>query len=180
MTTSSPGRIGMSHPDRWLAMLRIVVGLYFVKALWTKLSITLVGGFFPLPIVSERWIGVMPTLVEKQAAGNPILFYKAFLEEVVLPNARLFAQLTAWGEVLVGIGLTLGLLNGFAALVGLLLSISYGLATQWMTPNQFGFHLVLVTVMLAFFMTRAGRGWGLDAWLAWRFPDSWVTKRPWS
>lgn len=177
---SAPQPIDMSHPSRWLATLRIIIGLYFVKALWTKLTLTMVGGILPVPVVSQRWIEVMPKIVERQASENPILFYKAFLENTVLTHGTLFAQLTAWGEVIVGIGLTFGLLNGLAALVGLWLTINYGLATQWMSPNSFGFHLVLVAAMLVFFLARAGRALGIDAWLAWRFPNSWVTRRPWS
>jgi uncharacterized membrane protein YphA (DoxX/SURF4 family) len=176
--TASSASIDMSSPSRWLALLRVVVGLYFFKALWTKLTIIFAGGFLPLPLVSERWIEAMPKIVAKQASENPLLFYKTFLEGSVLPNAAVFAQLTAWGETLVGFGLTFGLITGLAALGGLLLVVNYGLATQWMSSNQLGFHLVLATCMMVFFLARAGRAWGLDGWLAWRFGERWFTKRP--
>ncbi len=170
----------MAHPAEWLAVLRIVVGLYFVKSLVTKLSIVTVGGFLPVPMVSERWVTVMPKIVTRQASENPLTFYKQFLEGTVLPNSTVFAQLTAWGETVVGIGLTLGLLTGLASLVGLFLVLNYGLATQWMSPGQQGFHLVLFFLMLAFFFARAGRTWGLDGWLASRRPGSWLSRRPFS
>jgi uncharacterized membrane protein YphA (DoxX/SURF4 family) len=80
----------------------------------------------------------------------------------------------------VGLGLTLGLLTGVASLVGLFLVTNYGLATQWMSPGQQGFHLVLFFLMLAFFFARAGRTWGLDAWLARGKPHSWLSRRPFS
>jgi uncharacterized membrane protein YphA (DoxX/SURF4 family) len=168
----------MSHPAEWLAVLRIVVGLYFVKSLVTKMSFVMVGGILPLPAVSERWLTVMPKIVAKQASENPLAFYKQFLEGTVLPHSSLFAQLTAWGETVTGLGLTLGLLTGLASLVGLVLVINYGLATQWMSPGQQGFHLVLFFLMLAFFFARAGRTWGLDSWLARRRPGSLLTRRP--
>jgi len=170
--------IDMVQPSRWLALLRVVVGIYFAKALWTKLSVTLAGGVLPVPGASERWIQVMPTIVGKQASENPLGFYKSFLEQTVIPNAPLFAELTAWGEVVVGVGLTLGLCNGVAALVGLCLSLNYGLATFWQSSNQLGFHILLVACMLVFLLARAGRAWGLDGWLAWRFPGAWFTRRP--
>jgi thiosulfate dehydrogenase [quinone] large subunit len=172
--------IAMVHPDRWLAFLRIVVGLYFVKSLVTKMSIVFIGGFLPAPAVSARWINVMPIIVTKQASENPIAFYKQFLEGTVLTHPELFAQLTAWGETVVGLGLTLGLLTGVSSLIGLVLVTNYGLATQWMSPGQQGFHLVLFALMLTFLMSRAGRTWGLDAWLAARKPDSRLARRPWS
>jgi len=39
------------------------------------------------------------------------------------------------------------------------------LATQWMSPEQRGFHLVLGAAMLAFLLARAGQTWGLDGWI---------------
>src|ERR671924_1364781 len=90
------------HPAEWLAVLRIVVGLFFAKAIWTKMAIVMAGGIIPVPSASARWIATMPKLVAKQAAGNPLPWYKDFLETTVLPHSQLFAQLTAWGEVIVG------------------------------------------------------------------------------
>jgi thiosulfate dehydrogenase (quinone) large subunit len=175
-----PPTVTMSHPAEWLAVLRIVVGLYFVKSLVTKMSLVMLGGVLPLPAVSERWLTVMPKIVAKQASENPLSFYKHFLEGVVLPNSNQFAQLTAWGETVAGIGLTLGLVTGVASLVGLILVINYGLATQWMSPGQQGFHLVLFFLMLTFFFARAGRTWGVDGWLARRRPRFILTRRPFS
>ena len=170
----------MSHPDRWLALLRIVVGLYFAKAVVTKLGIVMVGGVIPLPGATERWISTMPKIVTKQAADNPILFYKHFLENTVLTHAETFAHLTALGEAVTGIGLTLGLFTGISALVGLVLVTNYGLATQWMSQGQQGFHIVLFALMIAFFAARAGRTWGLDALLWTARPKSMFARRPFS
>jgi uncharacterized membrane protein YphA (DoxX/SURF4 family) len=167
-----------SHAADWLAVLRIAVGLYFAKAVITKLTIVLAGGVLPVPAVSDRWLAAMPKIVEKQAVGNPIGFYKDFLEQTVLTHSSLFAHLTAWGETVTGLGLTLGLFTGLASLVGLSLVINYGLATQWMSSGQQGFHLLLFTLMLAFFFSRAGRRWGLDGVIAERKPGSWLTRRP--
>jgi uncharacterized membrane protein YphA (DoxX/SURF4 family) len=122
----------------------------------------------------------MPKIVAKQASENPLLFYKQFLEGTVLTHAELFAQLTAWGETVVGLGLTLGLLTGVSSLVGLFLVTNYGLATQWMSPGQQGFHLILFVLMLAFFFGRAGRVWGLDARIAGGNPKSVLARRPFS
>jgi len=72
-------------------------------------------------------------------------------------------MLQAYAEAAVGVGLVLGLLTGLSALVGLFLALNYGLATQWMTFGQQGFHLLLTTSMLIFLAARAGRAWGIDA-----------------
>ena len=172
--------VSMSHPDRWLAVLRIVVGLYFAKAFVTKLGIVMVGGVIPLPGATDRWISTMPKIVSKQAADNPILFYKQFLENTVLTHPETFAHLTALGETITGLGLTFGLFTGIASLVGLLLVTNYGLATQWMSAGQQGFHIVLFALMITFFAARAGRTWGLDARLWTARPKSIFARRPFS
>ena len=164
--------VGMEHPAEWLALLRIVVGLYFAKALFAKVTFSL------LPHTSARWLTAMPALVAKQADGNPLAWYHDFLVNTVLPHARLFAHLTAWGEVAVGVLLTLGLFTGLGSLIGLVLVVAYGLAVQWMSPTQQGFHFVLFGLMLAFFFARAGRRWGIDASLARSRPKSFLTRRP--
>ena len=180
MTPLSRPAASMSHPDRWIAFLRVVVGLYFAKAVYTKLGLVMVGGVLPLPGASARWIHTMPNIVTKQASENPIVFYKHFLENTVLTHPELFAHLTAWGETIAGIGLTLGLMTGVASVVALVLVVNYWLATQWMSPGQQGFHIVLVALMIAFFFSRAGRTWGLDARLWTARPDSLFARRPFS
>jgi thiosulfate dehydrogenase (quinone) large subunit len=180
MTYRAPPPIAIDHAARWLAVVRIAVGLYFVKSLVTKMTVILAGGFLPIPVVSDRWISVMPKIVAKQASENPLLFYKHFLENTVLTHSETFAHLTAWGETVVGLGLTLGLLTGVASLIGLVLVTNYGLATQWMSPGQQGFHIVLVALMIAFYFARAGRTWGLDAKLWSDRPKSLFARRPFS
>ena len=154
---------------RWsqggIVLLRLVVGVWFLKAVWTKLTVGFLWGFVPYPAVSPRFVGFHPKRVAEFAAGNPIGWYKEFLEATVLPNAKIFATLQAYGEAAVGLGLVLGLLTGLTALVGLFLSLNYGLASQWMSFGQQGFHTLLVTSMVIFLGCRAGRHWGVDRWL---------------
>jgi thiosulfate dehydrogenase (quinone) large subunit len=155
----------MIAPDLWIALLRIVVGGWFLKAVWTKFTTGLLLGIVPYPAVSPRFLGFQPKRVAEFAAGNPVGWYKDFLEHTVLPHSALFATLQSYGEVAVGLGLVLGLLVGLTSLVGLFLTVNYGLATQWMTSGQQGFHIVLVTCMVIFLCARAGRTIGVDRWL---------------
>ena len=155
----------MRGVEGWLVILRVVVGAWFLKAVWTKLTVAYLWGTIPYLAVSARFVGFQPKRVAEFAAGNPVGWYKDFLETTVLPNAKLFATLQAYGEVCVGIGLVLGLLTVLSGLIGLLLSINYGLATQWMSFGQQGFHTLLITSMVILVGCAAGRRWGLDAWL---------------
>jgi uncharacterized membrane protein YphA (DoxX/SURF4 family) len=152
----------MVAPQFWIAILRVVVGAWFLKAVWTKLTIAFAVGIIPYPVVSPRFLGFHPKRVAEFAAGNSVPWYKEFLEGTVLPNAPLWATLQTYGEVAVGVGLVLGLLTGLSALIGLFLTLNYGLATQWMSFGQQGFHVLLATSMVIFLAARAGRAWGLD------------------
>jgi thiosulfate dehydrogenase [quinone] large subunit len=151
-------------PELWIAVLRIVVGAWFLKSVWTKFGLAWMGGL-PYPAVTPRFLDFHPKRVGEFAAGNPVGWYRDFLEGAVVPNSRLFATLQTYGEAAVGLGLVLGLLTGLTALVGFFLSVNYGLATQWMSFGQQGFHLLLVTCMVIFLFARAGRAWGIDGWI---------------
>jgi thiosulfate dehydrogenase [quinone] large subunit len=150
-------------PAAGIALVRVVVGAWFLKAVWTKITLAYAWDVVPYPVASPRFLALHPRRVAEFAAGNPLGWYRDFLEGIVLPHAPLFATLQAYGEVVVGVGLVLGLFTGLAALVGLVLALNFGLATQWMSFGQQGFHLLLVTAMVVFLVTRAGRAWGLDA-----------------
>ena len=162
--------MAMIGADRWIVMLRVVVGAWFVKAVWTKLTLAYLWGVIPYPTVSPRFLAFQPKRVAEFAAGNPVDWYKRFLEETVLPSSNLFATLQTFGEAAVGLGLILGLLTGLTAIVGLYLSLNYGLASQWMSFGQQGFHVLLVTSMIIFYFARAGRTWGLDGVILSRAP----------
>lgn len=168
----------MRFPERWLAVLRIAVGAWFAKAVFTKLSVTLAWGFLPVPTASDRWLHVMPTLVAKYAEGNPIAFFRDFLLNSVVPNSHLYAQLTAFGEAAVGLGLVFGCLTTLASAIGLVLVVNYGLAVQWQGPAQQGFHYMLITALVVILATRAGRMWGVDGWMRIHRPGSWLARAP--
>lgn len=173
MSTDSDVLDGIRNPERWLAFLRIVVGLWFLKGVVTKLGIVMLGGVVPVPGANTRWMETMPRLLTRYAENNEFAFYKHFIEATVLTHPELFASLTALGEAAVGIGLTFGIGTVIAASIGLVLSILYGMATQHMSPGQQGFHILLIASMIAFLFSRAGRTWGFDArlrrrWRWWR------------
>jgi thiosulfate dehydrogenase (quinone) large subunit len=164
----------MIHTERWIVVLRVVVGVWFMKAVWTKFTLGFLWDVIPYPAVSPRFLAFQPKRVAEFAAGNPVGWYKEFLEETVLPNGRLFATLQTFAEAAVGLGLILGLLTGLTALVGLFLCLNYGLASQWMSFGQQGFHVLLVTSMIVFLCARAGRTWGLDRGILARSGRRWL------
>lgn len=172
MSVQPPRAHAMRHPDLGLVLVRVVVGLWFLKSIWSKFTWTLVGGFLPVPAVSERWIGFMPTRLEEYVQSGPPDWYKHFLLQTAIPNGETFAKLTATGEVLVGIGITFGILTVLASLGGLWLIGNYAIASLGGGLNPQGFHILLITCFVVFILVRAGRRLGFDGWLLRNHPRS--------
>ncbi len=152
----------MQSNDLALTLIRVVVGGWFLKAAVSKLTLAYLW-WIPYPTVSHRFINVLPKRLAEFASDNPILWYQHFLSKIAIPHAQLFAFLEAFGEAGVGVGLTLGLFTRFSALVGLLLSVNFFLASQWMGFCQQGFHIVLAGCMLAFLAGHPARAYSIDA-----------------
>ncbi len=154
----------MRNPDQWLAVLRIATGAWFIKAMSTKWF--LLGGILPVPMASQRWIDTMPRILEGYVEVNPVAWCRGFLQHAVIPNAEVFAHLTAIGEGLVGIGLTFGLLTRTSAVGGFFLLLVYEIAALGLPLSRHGLKLFMIVAIVAFFFSRAGSVWGFDAWLS--------------
>ena len=87
-------------------------------------------------------------------------WYAWFLQNIVLPNAAIFAYLVTFGEVLIGLGLIFGCLTGIAAFFGVFLNMNFLLSGAVSINPVIGF--------LALFLILAWRiagFWGLDRWV---------------
>ena len=111
----------------------------------------------------------------QQAGGdrpNVQGWYAWFLQEAALPNAALFGWLVAWGELLVGIALILGLLTGVAAFFGGVMNANFLLAgTVSTNPILLALELVLIVGW------HTAGWWGLDRWIIPRLQPLW-RRRP--
>lgn len=59
-------------------------------------------------IFGGKFVDLLGGLLTKIADKNPYPWYKAFLQNVAIPNSQIFAQLTMWGEFLTAFSITLG------------------------------------------------------------------------
>jgi thiosulfate dehydrogenase [quinone] large subunit len=141
-----------------LALLRVYLGAIFLIA--------------AIPKLRDDFTPGLVGFVEQRALEHSHVFYREFLQEMVLPNAHLFAGLVTWGESLVGVLLILGLMTRLSAIVALLLTLNYMLAKgawPW-TPSSND--AAFATISLALVIGAAGRTFGLDSILAKRWPRS--------
>lgn len=119
-------------------------------------------------VTADAWTGenagmavrnYMEGALARVSEGDVPVWYGWFLETIVIPNATIFSYLVAWGEVLVGISLIIGLLTGISAFFGALMNISFLLAgTVSTNPIMFIIAILLI-------MAWKVAGWyGLDRW----------------
>jgi thiosulfate dehydrogenase [quinone] large subunit len=88
-------------------------------------------------------------------------WYRAFLQLLIDSGAHTwFGGLVAWGELLVGVALVLGLFTGISAFFGALMNMNFMLAGS-ASSNPVLFALA-VGLMLAW---KVAGYWGLDRWV---------------
>ena len=142
-----------------VALLRIFFGYYFLLDGLGKLT----GGFTSPGVLERRLLG--------WAKDVAVEWYKPFLLGVAIPYHQLFAHMVAWGMVLAGLGLLFGLLTRPAALAGIFMTLQFLLAKGGGTPATTS-DQAFIAGLLVVFLTRSGRSFGLDRWLARRYPNS--------
>lgn len=106
--------------------------------------------------------GYLQGAIAKAGGEHPVVqnWWASFLSEVALPNVQVFNFLVPWGEVLVGLGLLLGTLTTFAALMGLVMNFSF-LFSGTISSNP---NMVIVGMLILVAGANAGKV-GLDSWL---------------
>lgn len=143
----------------WL-VIRIYLGYEWFSAGWDKINSDLWTGSKAGVVVKGFTQGALAKANSNVAHPDVTGWYASFLKHTVLPNAKFFSYLVAYGEVLVGLGLILGLLTGIAAFFGSLMSVSY-LFAGTLSTNPLLF--ILATWLVLGWKVA---GWyGLDRWV---------------
>lgn len=146
------------EPVAWL-FVRLVLAVEWMRGGWEKVGD---AGWTASP-VGAAVTGFLNGAIKKSTAEpHPEVphWYHRLIREMFLPNADLFANLVAYGELLVGLALAIGLLTRFAALAGVTLNLAF----LWAGTTSTNPPMLLLGLGLIFFAQRAGR-LGLDGWL---------------
>lgn len=106
--------------------------------------------------------GFVQGALEQAGGAHPNVqpWYAAFLENLVLPNAGFWSYLVAWGEVLVGVALIVGIFTGIAAFFGAFMNMNYLLAGTVSTNP-----ILLIVAIFLILAWRIAGWWGLDRWV---------------
>lgn len=141
--------------NRWasylLAALRLYVGWQWLQAGWGKIT----DGRFD---ASGFLTGAVHQSSGAHAAVQP--WWGDFLHTVAIPNIWLFNTIVPWGEFLVGLGLILGVLTSFAALMGITMNFAYLLSGSTSTNPQ----LLFLSLFILIAGANSGKI-GIDRWI---------------
>lgn len=141
----------------WL-IVRVYLGWQWLEAGWGKIGNPAWTGSNAGAAIN----GFVSGALQKTTGDHPDVqgWYAWFLEKLVLPNTKVFGYLVAYGEVLVGIALIIGLFAGIAAFFGGFMNLNY-LLSGTVSVNPILLFLSLF-VILAW---RTAGWWGLDRWM---------------
>lgn len=106
--------------------------------------------------------------VTTRRASEP---YLHFVQQVVLPHSNLFSHLIMTGEMFAALSLLTGTLTRLGAVVAGFLFLNYMLAEGRMLWSPDSEDAALIFIALLLFFGRAGRAWGIDSYLAKRWPN---------
>lgn len=108
----------------WLwFLIRIYVGWAWLTAGWEKV-------ISPVWTGSQAGVAISGFLngsLAKTTGAHPQVaaWYADFIKTTALPNSVIFSYLVSYGELLVGIGLILGVFTGVAAFFGAFMNMNY-------------------------------------------------------
>ncbi|PIR79878.1 MAG: DoxX family protein [Candidatus Levybacteria bacterium CG10_big_fil_rev_8_21_14_0_10_35_13] len=116
--------------DKRLSVLWLIIRLY-VGWQWFEAGLE--------KVQSSSWVGdkaglaiggFLTNALTKTSGAHPDVqaWYGFFIKDFVLPNKVIFSYLVAYGELLVGIALILGIVTGVAAFFGAFMNMNYLLA----------------------------------------------------
>ncbi len=124
----------MSYKDSFIGkivwtVLRVYVGWEWLTAGWGKIT----GPGSAVWVGDKAGVamgGFLKGALAKTSGAHPDVqaWYSWFIQNVVMPNAKAFSYLIAFGEFLVGIGLIIGFLTIPALIAGSVMNLNYLLA----------------------------------------------------
>lgn len=152
----------LQHPQSplaWLAALRALVGLVFLTT-WAS---NLFKGYYTPDGLQYFFTSVFPQ------SHNPLTWYAAFIDGVILPARSVFAPFQLIAEFVLGLALLVGTFTPVFCLAGLFFLGNVFLATfghDW--PWAYGLPMGVLTVCG---LARAGRVLGFDGYWLRRFGE---------
>jgi thiosulfate dehydrogenase [quinone] large subunit len=151
---------GFMTVNEWLAILRIGLGLWWLKSFLHKSHKRFVSG---------QMVGWTVALAE----NHPVPAFGRVIKAMVEPNATWFPYLILLGELAVAIGMIFGFLTPISLLVALFLNLNY-LALAGVKPKERSVNaayqceqgqnwtMIVAELVLFALLSASGCTWSLD------------------
>lgn len=143
----------------WIVLLRMMIGLVFLTS-WAN---NLILGLYT-PEGLERFF-----TQDYPQSENPLRFYAAFIEGVILPIRAFFGPFQLVTELVMGLSLLAGFLTPLFSLAGIFFLTNTFLAS--FGQDWYWAYLMPIGILGIVLLTRAGRSAGVDAWLLRRYGE---------
>jgi thiosulfate dehydrogenase [quinone] large subunit len=143
-----------------LVILRVYLGVI--------LFITNLGKLTRDNPFAEEMLRFLRGVVTRRASAP----YLHFVQNVVIPHATLFSYFVMAGEAVAALSLFTGTMTRAGAAIAMFLFLNYMLAEGRMFWSPDSEDAAVFFIALVVFLGRAGRVWGVDAYLAKRWPNS--------
>ena len=102
---------------------------------------------------------------------NPIPFVRGLLKDVIAPNIQNFLLMAPLTELLIGITLLLGFMTRLSTLGAVIMNLTILLASGHTHPGILRVNLLMMAVAATLFLSRTGRHFGIDKFLAEKYPN---------
>lgn len=146
---------------RWLlVILRVHLGVI--------LLITDAGKIFRSAPFSAEMLSFLQGYAMRNASGP----YQQFLQHLVIPHAIVFSYLVMAGELVAGISLLLGIWTRAGAAIAMFLFLNFMLAKGRLFWSPDSEDAAIFFSALVCLLGAAGRVWGVDSFLARRWPTA--------
>jgi thiosulfate dehydrogenase [quinone] large subunit len=144
-------------PAGWL-FVRVILGVEWIRGGWEKIGD---AGWTKAP-VGGAVEGFLRGAIAKSQGDRPEVqrWFANLTEDVFLPNADIFAYLVAYGELLVGLALIIGLFTRLSVLLGATMNLAFLFAGTTSSNPQ----MLILGLALAANGTTAG-AYGVDRWV---------------
>jgi uncharacterized membrane protein YphA (DoxX/SURF4 family) len=149
-------------PRALLLILRFHLGVILI--------ITVLGKILRSEPFSVEMLGFL----NGYAMRNSSPWYQYFLQHVVIPHATLFSHLIITGELVAGLSLLFGLGTRLGSAIAMFIFLNYLFAKGRLFWSPDSEDAAVFFSALVCGLGAAGRVWGIDAYLARRWPRSFL------
>lgn len=133
-----------------IVILRMFMGGYFLRQAITNLH----GSFLNQPLLAEM-------IREWSPSSNAPIWYKEFLDAVILPQWQLAAYSIVYLQFVIGISFLLGFFIRPVAVLGFILAWNF---IYWSPVDLQDFYRLQMACFILMFLIGAGRCLGIDSY----------------